>query len=67
MDDLTSVILQQIDKYLEMVKFGMSLVFMTFQDIYYLYTGAGVEDDVALVIGEHESAFFDDLVVSFLL
>ena len=57
---------QQIDAALSMVKFGMSSVYMSFRDRYYFYTGAGEKEDVALAIGGHESAFFADLVVSYL-
>lgn len=44
----------------------MSTTYLNWLDKYYFYTGAGVEGDVALEIGGHETAFFADLVVSLL-
>ena len=50
-----------------MIKFGIANVFLTYGRETYYYTGAGVDGDVALAIGGHESAFLADLVVSYLM
>ena len=48
----------------DVCKYGMERVLLRYKDVYYEYCGA--TEEKALCIGAYESAFFADLVVSWL-
>ena len=54
-----------IETCMDIVHFGMSNNYISFLDEFFVYKGAGGGNDVALAISGHESAFFADLVVSY--